>query len=189
MIELIYPIDIAPLHRGSGSAAAAEMLPLVDANGVVFAQASREFCHSGAKVLHPVVHLHIIDREGRIYLQQRGAFKSLLPLKWDTAEGGHISYGEYIVEALRREAEEELRLMDFHPYSILSYEFESQTEKELVNVFATVGNFTLDPNPDELEGGRFWTPEEIEANMGKSVFTPNFESEYQRIKDSLQSLL
>ena len=33
--------------------------------------------------LHPVVHLHIINRLGQIYLQQRGAHKDLLPLRWD----------------------------------------------------------------------------------------------------------
>ena len=189
MTDLVYPLDIAPLFRGSGNAPASEMLPLVDSNGVVYAQASREFCHSGSKVLHPVVHLHIINRDACVYLQQRGAFKSLLPLKWDTAVGGHVSYGEYIVESLRREAEEELGLLDFNPVGILTYEYESPTERELVNVYAAVGNFKLTPNPDELEGGRFWTPEEIESNYGKGVFTPNFESEYMRIKDALQSLL
>lgn len=189
MIELVYPSSIAPKLRGSSRAKAAEMLPIVDANGFVSAQASREYCHSGAKVLHPVVHLHIINREGSIYLQQRGAHKSLLPLKWDTAVGGHVSYGEYVVESLYREAQEELGLVDFHPYGILAYEFESNTERELVNVYATVGNFNPVPNPDELESGRFWTVEEIEAALGKDVFTPNFESEYARIKDALQSLL
>lgn len=189
MIELVYPSGIAPRLRESGIAVAAEMLPVVDANGFVSAQASRDYCHSGAKPLHPVVHLHIINREGQVYLQQRGAHKSLLPLMWDTAVGGHVSYGEYIVETLYREAQEELGLVDFHPYALLSYEFESQTERELVNVYATVGNFPLRPNPDELEGGRFWSPAEIEANIGKGVFTPNFESEYARIKDALQSLL
>lgn len=189
MIELVYPSITAPLIRGTVSAAAAEMLPLVNSSGEVYAQASRHYCHSGVKPLHPVVHLHIINREGQIYLQQRGAHKSLLPLSWDTAVGGHVSYGEYIFESLYREAEEELGLINFNPIGILNYEFESATEKELVSVFAAVGNFTPKPNPEELEGGRFWSPEEIEANIGKGIFTPNFESEYARIKDVLQSLL
>ena len=33
---------------------------------------------------------------------------------------------------------------------------------------------------DELDGGRFWTKEEILENMGKEVFTPNFENEYKK---------
>jgi hypothetical protein len=34
---------------------------------------------------------------------------------------------------------------------------------------------------DELDGGRFWPLEEIHSNLGKGVFTPNFESEFQRL--------
>ncbi len=142
-----------------------------------------------AKPLHPVVHLHIISRDGSIYLQQRSASKDFLPLKWDTAVGGHVAYGEYILEALYREASEELGFTDFNPVFITSYVYESERERELVNVFATVGDFVLNPDGDEVTDGRYWSPDEIEAAAGKSILTPNFESEYHKIKDSLQALL
>ena len=66
---------------------------------------------------------------------------------------------------------------------------ESERERELVNVFAAVGEYELHPDPDELAGGRFWTPEEIGQAMGKGVLTPNFEGEYHRVKDALLALL
>lgn len=166
------------------------MLPVVDELGNVKAQASREFCHTNPqKPLHPVVHLHIINRSGRLYLQQRGAHKDLLPLHWDTAVGGHVSYGEYITEALYRESAEELGLHNFLPHGLDTYVFESSRERELVNVFAAVGEYEIHPDPEELAGGRFWTFEEIEAAIGTGVLTPNFEKEYTRIKDALSALL
>ena len=166
------------------------MLPVVDEFGTVKAQASRSFCHTSPdKPLHPVVHLHIIDRSGRIYLQQRGAHKDLMPLRWDTAVGGHVSYGEYILEALYREAAEELGLHNFTPHGLGTYVFESNDERELVSMFAAVGEYDIRPNPDELAGGRFWTTEEIEQSLGRGVLTPNYEGEYVRTKDALTALL
>lgn len=189
MTELIYPTDPAPVLPGSSDAPAGEMLPVIEPSGLVTAQASRPFCHGGSKPLHPVVHLHIINRAGEIYLQRRGAHKDLLPLRWDTAVGGHVSYGEYVCEALYREAAEELHFFNFNPCWLAAYEFESASERELINVFATVGDFHPVPDPEELSGGRYWAESEIRDKLGKGVFTPNFESEYARIDRMLQALL
>lgn len=189
MIELIYPVQPAPAYPGCVRAGNTEMLPVVDSLGNVIAQADRRFCHSGSRVLHPVVHLHIIDRRGELYLQQRAASKDLLPLCWDTAVGGHVSYGEYIFEALFRESGEELGLAEYKPHWIDSYIFGSDTERELVNVFAAVGDFNLVPDPEELADGRFWTFSQIDGAMGKGILTPNFEQEFTRIRTSLPALL
>ena len=190
MIELIYPASPAPLLKGCKRGTAAELLPVVDELGNVRAQAPRSLAHQGGvKPLHPVVHLHVINRRGELYLQQRGAHKDLLPLHWDTAVGGHVSFGEYILEALYRESAEELGLHDFLPQGLCTYVFESAQERELVNVFAAVGEYELHPDRDELAGGRFWTTEEIENAVGKGILTPNFEGEYQRVKDALLALL
>ena len=189
MVDLIYPASPAPVLTSGRRARAAEMLPVVDEFSNVMAQAARDSCHGGQRLLHPVVHLHIINRNAEIYLQQRGASKDLLPLRWDTAVGGHVSYGEYILEALYREAEEELGLHNFFPQWLCTYIFESERERELVNVFAAVGEYLIKPNPFELAGGRFWSTEEIEASLGRDILTPNFEGEYARIKDSLMALL
>lgn len=189
MLDLTYPTGPAPVLKGAKSTRAAEMLPLVDESGAVHAQASRTCCHSGSKVLHPVVHLHIINRDGCIYLQKRAAHKKVCPLKWDTAVGGHITYGESVLEALFRESGEELGFFEFNPYQYGAYLFESRIEKELIYVFAAVGNFDLHPDNDEVVEGRWWSVSDIENNLGKDVFTPNFESEYARVKDYLMALL
>jgi len=189
MQDLTYPNSPAPIYREAKSTRASEMLPIVDEFGRVLAQAPRSFCHAGAKPLHPVVHLHIINREGQIYLQRRASHKKICPLRWDTAVGGHVTYGEYILETLFREASEELGFTEFNPYHYGSYVYESKLERELINVFATVGSFRLKPDNDEVIEGRWWTFEEIEDSKGKGILTPNFESEFEKVKDYLTSLL
>lgn len=195
MIDLVYPYDIAPLVPAptadtvAPAAGTVEYLPVVEPNGLVIGRAVREYCHSGAKPLHPVIHIHIIDRFSRIYLQKRPMSKQIQPGKWDTAVGGHVSYGERIIEAVYREAYEELRFSEFNPIHIETYEFESSVEREMVNVFAAVGSFELTPDPEEVEEGRWWPIEEIDANIGKDVFTPNFESEFRMIRKQLLALL
>ena len=195
MLELIYPEDMVPMvppysiNTPKEYLADKEWFPVVEPSGLVIGRAGRKYCHSGAKPLHPVVHLHIIDRFGRLYLQKRAMHKDIQPGKWDTAVGGHVDYGEGILEALYREASEELGFCEFNPVHIITYVFESGIEKELVNVFATVGNFSPVPDKDEVDEGRWWELKEIEENFGKSVFTPNFEQEFARIRGSLAALL
>lgn len=195
MTDLIYPYDLAPIVPAptAGSSAVqgqgSEWLPVVQPSGLVVGRALRGYCHSGANPLHPVIHIHIIDRYSRIYLQKRSMKKDIQPGRWDTAVGGHVSYGETLMEAVYREAYEELKFTDFNPVYLETYEFESQIEKEMVNVFAVVGTYELHPDHDEVDEGRWWELSDIDANIGKGVFTPNFESEFQMIRQSLLALL
>ena len=164
-----------------------ELLPLVAEEGNVTGCASRGECHSGSKLLHPVVHLHLYDPDGRLYLQRRPDWKDIQPGKWDTAVGGHIDWGETVEQALVREVREELGL-DISEGSnegasvecLCRYVFESDRERELINVYRLTTEKTPEPSA-ELDGGRFWTYAEIQEAIGKGVFTPNFENEFRMI--------
>ena len=157
-----------------------EIFPLVDEEGKVTGRATRGECHNGSMLLHPVVHLHVFNSRGEIYLQRRPDWKDIQPGKWDTAVGGHIDYGETPEEALRREVREELGITHFKPVFIGRYVFESPRERELVYVHSTTYDGELHPSAEELNGGRFWTVQEIADAMGKDILTPNFESEYMK---------
>lgn len=157
-----------------------EMFPIVDESGMIVGAATRGECHGGSKLLHPVVHLHVFNTKGDLYLQRRPEWKDIQPGKWDTAVGGHVDLGENVDIALKREAAEELNFEVFDAQFIKSYVFESARERELVNAFKTVTDVIPKPS-EELDGGRFWSREEILQNMGKGVFTPNFEQEYKNL--------
>ncbi|MBR1484963.1 MAG: NUDIX domain-containing protein [Prevotella sp.] len=158
-----------------------ELFPIVDEEGIVKGSATRAECHSGSRLLHPVVHLHVFNSKGEIYLQKRPEWKDIQPGKWDTAVGGHMDYGETPEEALQREVREELGITDFTPTFVCKYVFDSNRERELVYVNRTVYDGQISPSAEELDDGRFWTMQEISEAMGKGVLTPNFESEFERL--------
>lgn len=187
MIELIYPLEPAPLV--GPLADAAETLPVVDENGIVIARAARDYCHHGEPLLHPVVHLQLVDRYSRFFLQHRSESKETFPGRWDAAVGGHVSYGEYYEESLFREAGEEIGLYDFNPQYLDNYIYESEGDREMVGLYVTVGSFDLKPDNDEVSEGRYWTVEEIEAALDKEIFTPEFENEYRTYKEKILALL
>lgn len=179
------PTAGSPIER----AAANEWFPVVEPSGLVIGRSTRTYCHGGAKPLHPVIHIHIIDRFSRIYLQKRSMNKDIQPGKWDTAVGGHVSYGEGIMEAVYREASEELGFTEFNPIHIETYLFESEIEREMVHVFAAIGSYQLYPDLEEVDEGKWWELADIDRNIGKGVFTPNFESEFSMIRKPLLALL
>lgn len=172
--------DLAPMYLGKYKMDnSQEIFPVVDEAGKVVGKATRGECHGGSKLLHPVVHLHVFNSKGQLYLQLRPKWKDIQPGKWDTAVGGHVDYGEEISDALHREVREELGIVDFVPQFVARYVFESTRERELVHVYRTVYDGEIAPT-NELDGGQFWDLDEISENLNADVFTPNFVNEYQR---------
>jgi len=156
-----------------------EIFPLVDEQGKVIGQAPRCRCHDGSKLLHPVIHLHIFNTKGELYLQKRSATKDVQPDKWDSSVAGHIDLNESPETAAVREASEELGLSGLNLHYITKYIIETDRERELSYCFYTVydGGFVL--NKEELADGRFWTIEDIQNQLENGIFTTNFELDFK----------
>ena len=157
-----------------------ELLPLVDAAGNVIGKATRTECHNGSMLLHPVVHLHVFNSKGELYLQKRPMWKDIQPGKWDTAVGGHVDFGEDIPTALLRETREELGINAEGSELVQMYEFHSDREHELVYAYKIVYDKEITPS-EETDGGRFWSLQEIQDAIGQGILTPNFEMEFSKL--------
>jgi isopentenyldiphosphate isomerase len=162
-----------------------EWFDLVTPEGKISGRAPRSAVHGNPQLLHPVVHLHVFNKNGELYLQKRARTKEVQPGKWDTAVGGHIASGEDVNSALRREAEEELGIKENNFQPLYRYVMRNDFESELVYTFRLVYNGPFRINRDEIEFGRFWSLKDIERNLGKNIFTPNFEQEFRMLQKIL----
>jgi isopentenyldiphosphate isomerase len=159
-----------------------ELFPVVDENGNTIGEAPRNICHDGiSRLLHPVVHVHLFNSQGELFLQKRSLKKDIQPGKWDTSVGGHIGIGETVDEALQREAYEELGLKNFKFRFLGRYVWESSQERELVTSFSTISDGIPVINLEEIDDGRFWSLRDIRNNLGREIFTPNFETEFCKL--------
>jgi len=163
-----------------------ETFDIVTPEGKIVGKAPRSAVHGNPELLHPVVHLHIFNNKGQVYLQKRAKTKELQPGKWDTSVGGHVDSGETIDEALKRETLEELGIKNNHFQPLYKYVMRNSFESELVHTFKTIYNGPFKINKDEIDFGRFWSIKEIKKNLGKNIFTPNFEQEFDLLTKSTE---
>jgi isopentenyldiphosphate isomerase len=154
------------------------MFQLVDREGRPTGQASRKECHGDPRLIHLVIHLHVFDGEGRLYLQKRGMQKDTNPGRWDTSVGGHVSAGESVEHALLREAREELSIDAAGARFLYGFLSQGGFESEYAKCFSLVWRGAVHPDPGEIDEGRFFAMNEVQAMIGGGKLTPLFEREW-----------
>jgi len=162
-----------------------EFFDLVNAQGEKIGRARRSECHGNPSLLHQAVHVFVFNEAGRLFLQQRSMRKDVQPGKWDSSVGGHVDCGEEALAAARRELREELGVSEGEPRFLHQYLWRSPVESELIRSYHLVHNGPFTLHPEEIQDGRFWSRDEIEASLGQDIFTPNFEHEWETLKQKL----
>ena len=112
-----------------------EFLPIVNERGNIVGRAMYVELHKGNKMLHPAVHLHVINGKGET-----------TRLYW-----WHVAFGETPEKTLKRKMAETLGLSGVNPKLKRQYISDSKTERELVYVFAVVSEEDLPISPEGKE--------------------------------------
>ncbi|MCC5846606.1 MAG: NUDIX domain-containing protein [Verrucomicrobia bacterium] len=162
-----------------------EWFDLVNEAGERVGRARRSECHGNPKLLHQAVHVFVVNAVGQLFLQKRSLRKDTQPGKWDTSVGGHVDAGEEPMAATRRELSEELGVAEGKPAFLYQYLWRCPFESELIRSYGFLHEGPFRLQAEEIDEGRFWTPQEIERNLGHGVFTDNFEYEWPRAKAAL----
>ncbi len=161
-----------------------EIFELVDEQGNVIGKAPRSECHNNPKLIHRVSHVLVRTSQNEVILQYRPAHKDIQPDKWDMGVGGHFDIGETPLEAAKREMQEELGVEPGELHLMHQYLWRTDRETELVFTFKTVHDGPFKPAAGEVDEIKAWTVDEINCQIGKGVFTPNFEHEWEKLQGS-----
>lgn len=156
-----------------------EWCVLTNEQGAPIGCARRTVCHGNTALLHAVVHVFVIDEDGRIFLQKRAMNKDIQPGKWDTSVGGHVDPGETYDTAAWREMQEELGIQPEELTKAYNYIWFSEVESEFVTTYSAQYSGTCRIDPSEIDEGRWWNREEIRNTLKAGTFTPNFEHEFR----------
>ena len=96
-----------------------EFLPVVNERGIIVGRALHMELHKGNKILHPVIHLHVINNKGVVAYRY-----------W-----WHVAFGDTPEKTLKRKLSETLGITGVKSKLKKQYIRETQTEKELVYVY------------------------------------------------------
>lgn len=157
-----------------------EILEIVDENGKALRLAPRSDIHGNPSLLHKVVHVLVFNDAGELLLQKRSMNKDVAPGKWDTSVGGHIPAAEDLIEAAKREMEEELGIISEDIKPLYSYIHSNSYESELVYTHLCMHNGPFSFNREEIDEVKFWSIEDIKRVMGQGILSDNFESEINK---------
>ncbi|MDI6744431.1 MAG: NUDIX domain-containing protein [Thermodesulfovibrionales bacterium] len=155
---------------------AEEFLEITDSNGKTIGIAPRSEIHGTPSLIHRVVHVLVFNKKGELFLQKRSETKDVAPDKWDTSVGGHVNPGEDLLNAAKREMEEELGISS-NPEFLYSYIHTNSYETELVYTYSCVYDGKISFNKEEIDEVRLWDISEIKNHLGRNIFSDNFEHE------------
>ena len=164
-----------------------ELFDVVNANDEVIGQATRGEVHRRG-LMHRAVHIFVFNFAGQFYLQKRSQTKDKHPGCYDSSASGHHDASEDADTCACRELREELGL---EAGTGLTRLFKTpacaETGWEHVTFYTLQTDAPPQPNPREIESGRFFTLAEvlrmIEADPRQ--FAPGFLKVLQKFGDQM----
>jgi len=158
-----------------------ETVVLVDEQGVPIGTQEKVAAHRNGGRLHLAFSILILDRSGRMLLQQRSRRKYHFAGLWSNSCCGHPRPGEPVDVAAARRLEEELGFtVPLEALGTLLYAASDPTsglaEREFLHVFRGRHEGPVAPHPDEVEALRWLAPHEVRAAIERAPheFTPWF---------------
>ncbi|RLG94519.1 NUDIX hydrolase [Candidatus Bathyarchaeota archaeon] len=153
-----------------------EYFYVVDEDDNVIGAASREECHSNAKLIHRSVYIFLVNSRGEILIQRRSVNKDLYPGFYTASATGHVNYGEDYDIAAKRELREELRV-DAPLRRLCKVKSFSDVEREISMIYVCRYDGPIRFDRNEIDEVVFMSIDNIERSLktGDKKFAYGFK--------------
>lgn len=162
-----------------------EWLPVVSEQGDVQGKVAKSVSESlKNKFLHPLVRVALIH-DGKLYLKERDNSRLLDPEKLDYPFEKYMQYNHNLEEAIRNMIKKEAGLEELPVRFLLKYVFENENTKRLIFLYVSLISTEEAFDALNLKGGKLWTTNQIEDNIGNNLFSECFELEFEYLKNTV----
>ena len=153
-----------------------EYFYVVDEDDNVIGAASREECHSNAKLIHRSVYIFLVNSRGEILIQRRSVNKDLYPGFYTASATGHVNYGEGYDIATKRELKEELGV-DAPLRRLCKVKSFSDVEREISMIYVCRYDGPIRFDRNEIDEVVFMSIDDIERSLktGDKKFAYGFK--------------
>ncbi len=154
---------------------AEELLEIVDDQNKVIGIACRSDIHK-KHLKHRSVHIFVFNSAGKLFLQKRVHTKDEFPGYFDSSAAGHVNPAESYHDAAARELKEELGI-NAQVEKVSELPASQATRWEFVWFYQAVTNDAVQPNPEEIADGKFYSLDDIQRCLleNDDKFTPSFQ--------------
>lgn len=164
-----------------------EWLPVVNELGGVTGKVAKSVTEDMKnKYMHPVVRVVLIHKN-MFYLKPRNESHLLNPDMLDYPFEKYMKYKHHLEEAVKNSIRKECGDDAIPIRFLLKYVFENDVTKRLIFLYTSIIDDKEMVNCLHLKGGKWWTINQIEDNIGNDIFSENFELEFEYLKNTVVS--
>lgn len=157
-----------------------EWLPIVNEYGQEIGSTNYQTSmgNDRQKYLHPVVRVIVLEGN-RIFLKKNSCKDDVYPDQWDNAVCAHVRLKETVEDCLKRATAETCGMTDINSVFLANYRIENSCEHQFVHLYisccSTEGKLSVETKSQV----KWWTIQQINAELESGIFTQNFLKEYE----------
>jgi len=161
-----------------------EWWPIVNEQGKLIGSIQREESITAVeKHIHPIIRVILIN-DSKIFLQKKCLNEKCDAGLWDVTLSNHIRMNETVEQCIQRTAYENYNQKDIKPVLLSKFLHATNTVIQFEYLFKICNLQIVNTNPDLIDSVKWWTFQQIDANIGSGIFTQSFEKEYEILKRS-----